>query len=65
MEYDITSKPIEDYMTENGISAEEFRIKFDLNTTTYDKIMRGEKVGLTKIFVLAHKMNLSLNDFLA
>ena len=65
MEYDITSKPIEDYMTKNGISAEEFRIKFDLNTTTYDKIMRGEKVGLTKIFVLAHKMNLSLNDFLA
>ena len=65
MTYTITGKPIEDYLEKNGLEKKAFMLKFDLNPTTYGKIMRGEKVSLTKIFILAHKMNLSINDFLA
>ena len=65
MFYKVTPKPINDYLAENDISAKEFCEKLELETNTVKKIIRGEKVGLTKLFVLAHKMNLSLNDFLA
>ena len=64
MFYKVTPKPINDYLTENDITAKEFCEKFELETNTVKKIIHGEKVGLTKLFVLAHKMNLSLNDFL-
>lgn len=65
MEYKVTAKPINDYIAKHNISEKEFCEKFELQKNTYDKIIRGEKVVLTKLFVLAHNMNLSLNDFLA
>ena len=65
MKYQVTGTAMERYMSENGITASEFCKKFDIDYRTYDKIVCGEKVNLTTLFVLAHKIGLSLNDFLA
>ena len=65
MDYIVKGTAMENYMSAHGITAYEFCKKFDIDVKTYDKIVRGEKVKLTTLFVLAHKMDLSLNDFLA
>ncbi|MBQ6728113.1 MAG: hypothetical protein IJQ87_04150 [Clostridia bacterium] len=65
MEYTVKGTAIENYVSENGISAYEFCKRFDIDVKTYDRIVRGEKVKLETLFVLSHKMNLSLNSFLA
>lgn len=65
MEYTVKGTAIENYVSEHGISAYEFCKKFGIHTDTYDKIVRGEKVKIETLFVLSHKMNLSLNSFLA
>lgn len=65
MNYTVKGTVIENYVSENRISAYEFCKRFNIDVKTYDKILRGEKVKLTTLFVLAHKMNLSLNSFLA
>ena len=65
MEYTVHGQAIKDYMSENNITKEEFCKRFDLHVNTYRDIMHGKKVKLTTLFVLAHKMNLSLNSFLA
>lgn len=65
MEYKVTGEPIKNYMAENNVSAEEFCQKFDIKDYTFNSILNGKKVKLTTLFVLAHKMNLSLNSFLA
>ena len=65
MNYQVQGKAIEDYTAKHNISAYEFCKTFGIHTSTYDKIIRGEKVKLTTLFVLAHKIGLSLKDFLA
>ena len=65
MEYTVRGTEIENYVSEHGITAYEFCKKFDIDVRTYDKIVCGEKVKLTTLLVLANKMGLSLNDFLA
>ena len=65
MEYTVKGTAIENYVSEHGISAYEFCKRFDIDVKTYDRIVRGEKVKLETLFVLSHKMNLSLNSFLA
>ena len=64
MNYEVSGEPIKNYLAENNITAQEFCKKFDLKTNTYNNIVHGKKVKLTALFVLAQKMNLSLNDFL-
>ena len=65
MEYQVKNNAIKDYLSENNITAEEFCKRFDLPANTYKNIMREKKVPLTALFVLAGKMKLSLNSFLA
>ncbi|GEM_PF-2760979 len=65
MEYTVKGTAIENYVSQHGISAYEFCKRFDIDVKTYDRIVRGEKVKLETLFVLSHKMNLSLNSFLA
>lgn len=65
MDYIVKGTAIENYVSEHGISAYDFCKKFDIDVKTYDKIVRGEKVKIETLFVLAHKMDLSLNNFLA
>lgn len=65
MEYTVKGTKLEHYLSENGITVDDFCKQMNLDVRTYDKIIRGEKVGLTTLFVLAHKIGLSLNDFLA
>ena len=65
MEFKVSGDPIRNYMAENNVSAEEFCKKFDINAYTFNNIVNGKKVKLTTLFVLAHKMDLSLNSFLA
>ncbi|MBO4251945.1 MAG: hypothetical protein J5911_04735 [Clostridia bacterium] len=65
MIYKVHGNAIKNYVTTNGITAEEFCDKFDLPTNTYKNIMAGKKVKLTTLFVLSQKMHLSLNSFLA
>ena len=65
MDYQVTGTKLERYLSEKRITAEEFCKQVNLDVRTYDKIIYGEKVNLTTLFVLAHKIGLSLNDFLA
>lgn len=65
MDYQVTGTALEHYLSERGITADDFCKQINLDVRTYDKIVRGEKVGLTTLFVIAHKIGLSLNDFLA
>lgn len=65
MNYQVTGAKLEHYLSERGIAADDFCKQMHLNVAVYDKIVRGEKVGLVKLFVLAHKIGLTLNDFLA
>lgn len=65
MQYQITGTALERYLSERGMLPAKFCKETHIGTKTYDKIVRGEKVGLTTLFVLAHKIGLSLNDFLA
>ena len=65
MNYQVTGTALERYLSERGIAADDFCKQMRLAVKTYDKIVRGEKVSLVKLFVLAHKIGLSLNDFLA
>ena len=64
MEYQVTGTVLERYLSEHGITAYDFCKKYNLDVRTYDSIVRGEKVGLTTLFVIAHRIGLSLNDFL-
>ena len=65
MEYIVKGTEIENYVSNRGITAYEFCKRFNIDVKTYDKIVCGEKVKLTTLFVLASKMGLSLNAFLA
>lgn len=65
MEYTVNGTAIERYISENKMLPCDFCAQTGIDVRTYDKIVRGEKVSLTTLFVLAHKMGLSLNDFLA
>ena len=65
MNYQVTGTKLERYLSERGIAADDFCKQMHISAQTYDKIIRGEKVSLVKLFVLAHKIGLSLNDFLA
>ncbi len=65
MEYTVKGTAMENYLYTNRITPVEFCKKYQIDYRTYDKIVRGEKVQLTTLFVLAHKIGLSLNDFLA
>ena len=65
MDYQVTGTKLEHYLSEHGIAADDFCKQINLDVRIYDKIVRGEKVGLTTLFMLAHKTGLSLNDFLA
>ena len=65
MNYTVKGTAIDNYIAEHGMSPYAFCKKFNVTVKTYDKIICGEKVKLATLFVLAHKMGLSLNDFLA
>ena len=65
MNYTVKGNAIENYVKKENISAYEFCKRFNLDVKTYDKIVCGKKVKLTTLFVLANKMQLSLNAFLA
>lgn len=65
MVYKVNGTAIENYAAAHGITAYDFCKQFGISVKTYDEIVRGEKVKLTTLFVLAHKLGLSLNDFLA
>ena len=65
MEYHVHGNAIKEYIARNDIIAAEFCKRFALPVNTYKNIIRGKKVPLTALFVLSHKMNLSLNSFLA
>ncbi|MEG9429869.1 MAG: helix-turn-helix transcriptional regulator [Christensenellaceae bacterium] len=65
MDYQITGTALERYLSERGMLPAKFCKEMHISTNTYDKIVRGEKVSITTLFVLAHKTGLTLNDFLA
>ena len=64
VDYKVKGDVIKNYVKEHGISAYQFCKQFKIGVKTYDKIVSGEKVGLTTLFSLARKMNVSLYDFL-
>ena len=65
MIYQVDGSVLVNYVKDNHITAYEFCKQFGIKTHTFNKILRGEKVPLTTLFILSHKMNLSLNSFLA
>ena len=65
MIYKVKGIKMENYLSEHGLVPSDFCKKFDIDFRTYDKIVCGEQVKLTTLFVLAHRLGLSLNDFLA
>ena len=65
MVYQVNGSTLVNYVKENNLTAYEFCKKFGIKTATYNQILHNKKVPLTTLFVLSHKMNLSLNSFLA
>ena len=65
MIYQVNGSALVNYVKENNLTAYEFCKKFGIKTHTFNKILHGKKVPLTTLFILSHKMNLSLNSFLA
>ena len=65
MEYQVKGTALERYLSERGMLPAKFCKEMHISTSTYDSIVRGEKVSLTILFSLSQKMGLTLNDFLA
>lgn len=65
MKYTVDGTALIEFVKDNNLTAYEFCKKYDVKISTFNKIVHGKKVPLTTLFILSHKINLSLNDFLA